>query len=314
MASELTQDIVERFKTLGIVLEPKAVKERLDMLTGQFKVNPAEAARTVTAYFRKEHGIKEPVAGGYGAPETQIKDIDTSDTWVTLRARVVQVWEPKSESVSQTGLLGDATGVIKYTVFAKTPMNTIFREGVSYEFKNVVTSEWQGQFSIKLNKNTEVKELDEKIEIGQTLATISGPISSLLTGSGLIKRCPECNRKTNKGKCQEHGQVKGIFDLRAKVTLEESVIEKQPTTFDVIIGRDVIETATGFTLEKAKEMATEALDTSVVDLISEMFIGKIVTIEGNLIVDNFIAKKLTFNAPVNMAEWAKTTSIAAEVI
>ena len=34
------------------------------------------------------------------------------------------------------------------------------------------------------------------------------------TGSGLIKRCPECKRALVKGACAEHGKVKGEYDLR----------------------------------------------------------------------------------------------------
>jgi len=41
------------------------------------------------------------------------------------------------------------------------------------------------------------------------------------SGSGLIKRCPECNRALVKGACGEHGKVEGVYDLRIKAVLDD---------------------------------------------------------------------------------------------
>jgi len=62
-----------------------------------------------------------------------------------------------------------------------------------------------------------------------------------------------------KGACGEHGKVEGVYDLRIKAVLDDG--EKVQ---DILMNREITEAFTGITLDKAKEMATEALDQGVV--------------------------------------------------
>lgn len=49
----------------------------------------------------------------------------------------------------------DETGTIVFTTWKSTGCS-VLEEGKCYTFKNVVTSEWQGRISIKINKNSEI--------------------------------------------------------------------------------------------------------------------------------------------------------------
>ena len=143
--------------------------------------------------------------------------------------------------------------------------------------------EWQGRFSVSLNKTSEIIPITEDIKVGNTLVEFQGAIVDIQSGSGLIKRCPECNRALIKGACGEHGKVDGIYDLRVKAVMDDG--EKVQ---DILMNREVTEAFTGITLDKAKEMATEALDQAVVlDVIKSKLVGRYYVVTGAKL-DRFI--------------------------
>ena len=177
-----------------------------------------------------------------------------------LRVELVDLWEPRSDSISQVGLLGDESGTIKFVAFETSDLPEL-TEGQAYELSNVVTDEYEGSYSVKLNRTTQITEIDEEIEIGDNADTVEGALVDIQSGSGLIKRCPEedCTRVLQNGRCSEHGQVEGEFDLRIKGVLDDG-----ETVSEVIFDREATEKLTGMSLEGAKDMAMDALDTTVV--------------------------------------------------
>jgi replication factor A1 len=198
--------------------------------------------------------------GRGGSEEVLVNDIDEDEQWVDLRVTLVDLWEPRSDSISQVGLLGDESGTIKFVAFETSDLPEL-TEGQAYELSNVVTDEYEGSYSVKLNRTTGITEIDEAIEVGDNADTVEGALVDIQSGSGLIKRCPEedCTRVLQNGRCSEHGQVEGEFDLRIKGVLDDG-----ETVTEVIFDREATEELTGMTLEEAKDMAMDALDTTVV--------------------------------------------------
>ncbi len=281
--NEIATKIEARFSELGVKVQTSEIEMRLDQLINKFKVPPEEARRNVINFFLKQHNI--PRTEFFEKRETPLvkaSDVKEDGKWVTLRAKVVQLWESNHESLAQVGLLGDESGTIRFKKWTKAALPQV-EEGKSYLFKNVVTSEWQGQFSIALNKTSEIVPIKEDIEVGRSLVEYSGAIVDIQSGSGLIKRCPECNRALVKGACGEHGKVEGIYDLRVKAVMDDG--EKVQ---DILLNREVTEALIGLTLEKAKEMATEALDQAVVlDMIKTKLVGRYFVVQGARL-DRFI--------------------------
>jgi replication factor A1 len=281
--SDIATKIEARFTELGIKVQLDEIETRLDQLINKFKVPPEEARRNVINYFLKQHNIpRTEFFEKLETPQVKASDIKEDGKWVTLRARVVQLWETNHEAVSQVGLLGDESGTIKFTKWTKAGLLQV-EEGKSYLFKNITTSEYQGQFSIKLNKTSEIVPINEDIEVGLSLVEYRGAIVDIQSGSGLIKRCPECNRALVKGACGEHGKVDGIYDLRVKAVMDDG--EKVQ---DILLNREVTEALVGITLEQAKDMATEALDQAVVlDVIKSKLVGRYFVVQGAKL-DRFI--------------------------
>jgi replication factor A1 len=246
------EDIYGRFKTAGIEVDRNKIKINLDRLTG-YKVPLNEAARTVMTILRKAYNIPFEAFKPGSAGLISIASIKEDNKWVTVKGKVLQLWDPRSDSISQTGLIGDDTGVIKFTIFAKSAqkLKIALEEGKSYEFRNVVSSIWQDQLSLKANSNSEIVPLDVDIEFRRQSATVTGIITDISAGSGLIKRGPQCKRKLTKGICTEHGKVEGVFDLRLKAVIQDSVPDNPPQSDDLVMG---IVPVNGL----AKKIATEA--------------------------------------------------------
>jgi len=235
------------------------IEQRLDTLVNEYKVPMSEARRSVTNTYLDEAGMDRDDLMG-DDERVSIAEIDSPEEWVDVTAKVVELWDARSDAVAQVGLLGDETGTVKFTKWSKSDLPAL-DEGEVYSLRNVVTDEYQGRFSVKLNRTTTIERLDEELDIGEDSVEIEGALVDIQSGSGLIKRCPEndCTRVLQNGRCAEHGEVDGEFDLRIK-----GVVDDGAGVNEVIFDREMTEELTAITLDEAQEMAMDALDTSVV--------------------------------------------------
>ncbi|MBZ6493697.1 MULTISPECIES: replication factor A [Natrinema] len=269
-------DIHEQFSDhLDVSVED--VEERLTTLVDEYKVPIDEARRSVTNHYLEEAGLdREDISSG-DSEKANVEDVDEPEEWIDLTAKVIELWDPRSDSVAQVGLLGDPTGTIKFTKWAKSDLPAL-EEGGVYELRNVVTDEYQGRYSVKLNSTTVIEELEEDLEVGNDTSEVEGALVDMQSGSGLIKRCPEegCTRVLQNGRCNEHGEGEGEFDLRIKAVVDDGI-----DAHEVIFDKDATEELTGLSLEEAKDMAMDALDTTVVaDEIRDDIVGTYYRIEG----------------------------------
>jgi len=270
-------------------VDVEEIHERLRTLVEEYSVPVEEARRSVESTYLEESGMERDELGGGDNDLVRAADIDEDEQWVDLRAKCVDLWEPGHESIGQVGLLGDESGTIRFVAFETSDLPDL-EEGVSYQLGNVVTDEYQGRYSVKLNRTTDIQRLDEEIEVGDDAAELEGALVDIQRGSGLIKRCPEeeCTRVLQNGRCSEHGEVEGEFDLRIKGVLDDG-----EGVEEVIFDREATEDLTGIDLDEAKEMAMDALDTTVVaDEMRTTVLGRYYRVRGPtfgryLLVDEF---------------------------
>jgi len=258
-------------------IDVEDVEGRLETLVEEYKVPTEEARRSVVNHYLEESGLEREELGAGGNETVNAADIDEADQWIDLTAKVVELWEPRSDSVAQVGLLGDETGRIKFTKWATSDLPEL-AGGEVYRLQNLVTDEYEGRYSVKLNRTTTIEQLEEDIEVGDEEVTVEGALVDIQSGSGLIKRCPEaeCTRVLQNGRCSEHGEVEGEFDLRIK-----GVIDDGTEVNEVLFDKEGTEDLTGISLEEAKDMAMDALDTSVVaDEMREEVLGGYYRVSG----------------------------------
>jgi len=269
-------EIAEQFSDHVDVTEDE-VETKLEQLIEEYQVPLDEAKRSVRNSYLEAAGLERDEISQGGSDEVLVNEIDQDEQWVDLRVKLVDLWDPRSDSIAQVGLLGDESGTIKFVAFKTSDLEEL-DEGKCYELSNVVTDEYQGTYSVKLNRTTTITEIDEEIEVGDNSETVEGALVDVQSGSGLIKRCPEenCTRVLQNGRCAEHGEVDGEFDLRIKAVLDDGH-EVQ----DVIFNREATEELTGIELEEAKQLAKDALDTTVVaDEMRADILGRYFTVTG----------------------------------
>lgn len=242
-----------------VTIDRTKLEGRLDTLVTEYKVPMEEARRSVrTHYLDKADVDRDDLQSAN--QELAITEIDATEQWLDLTAKVVDLWEPQSDAIAQVGLLGDETGTIKFTKWTTSDLPELDHDHV-YQLGNVVTDEYQGRYSVKLNRTTTIEQVDTDIEVGDTAVERVGTLVEIQSGSGLIKRCPEddCTHVLQNGRCSEHGEGDGEFDLRIK-----GVIDDGDSVQEVICDQETTERLSGLSLDDATEMAMDALDTSVV--------------------------------------------------
>ena len=281
--------IVERFSELGHEIDVNEVASRIDVLTNQFKVPVDDAESSVISYFLRQNGVErgDYYEGSGGNRNVNVADIQIEDgIWYNLRVKFTDLWEPRSEHIDQTGLVGDDTGKIKFVIWKNAGLGGM-ELGKSYTIDNVVTNVYNGNVSVTMNKTSVITEIDDDIEVGNATSEYTGVMVNIVNGSGLIKRCPECNRALRSGTCSEHGNVAGTNDLRIMATLDNG-----ESTQDVLFGCEMSEDVWGHTLDEAVEMAVESLDASVVveDMVSNL-VGRYYTISGGMMDNTMFVKE-----------------------
>jgi len=280
MIKSMANDIKDRFSNIGVDLSADDIESRLDKLITKFKVPKDEARRSVINFYLKENKIQSEDFYKLSAQASEIvsiKDIKEENQWISVKGKIVQLWDALHDSISQVGLIGDETGTIKFTKWKSANLPELV-EGKSYLLSNVVTHEWQGRYSLSLNRNTEIEELEQDIEVGSVVEEFSGVMVSIYEGSGLIKRCPECNRALAVNECSVHGTVEGVPDLRIRAVIDNGDIAQE-----VLLNCSVTESLTGYTLDDAMVMAeTEMFGYSIVlEKFKEQLIGRYYTLKGS---------------------------------
>jgi replication factor A1 len=77
---------------------------------------------------------------------------------------------------------------VRLTIFAKSAekLDVTLEDGESYELRNVVSSIWQGQISLKANSNSEIVPLDVDTEVKKQSVAVTGIITDICSISRII--------------------------------------------------------------------------------------------------------------------------------
>ncbi|HUK38285.1 MAG TPA: nucleotide-binding protein [Methanomicrobiales archaeon] len=169
----------------------------------------------------------------------------------SVKVKVVQEWEPSHERMLQTGLLGDETGTIKFTIWKEEGKEKL-TPGNVYSIYYALVDEFAGRLQLNLSTAMYLpEEGDIRVNEGET---VQGVIVHLAPGSGLIKRCPQegCNRVLSRQNyCPVHEIQKNFrYDLRIKGVLDDGI-----RTRNILVQREIVEALSGMKLEEAVALA-----------------------------------------------------------
>ena len=246
--------------------------------------------------------FKVATNGNFGeAAEVKIGDINDQTRNVTVTGRVLEV-ESRVVNIKGEdrtlygGMLGDETGKIQFTAWNDFSL----KAGDVICAKNAYIRSWKGIPQLNLGDRTEVSRSDKaigEVSTGTTARTvedvmkvgggldisITGTIVDVRAGSGLIKRCPQCNRSVMNNECSVHGPITPVMDIRLKTTVDDGT-----GAISVIINRQDTEKITGMTLEQAEAMFKEKGELSAVaNKMAGTVLLKKITVTGNVMSDDY---------------------------
>ena len=261
---------------------------------GQPELNLGESTSVST--------LEDPLEVPYDVGgERTVRDLQAGDRARTVEVTIEEVERRTidgrdGETDILSGVLADETGRLPFTDWTANP---VIENGGNVRVENAYVREYRGVPELNVSEFSTVTELDRSIEVGDAVAAdsifdavvgggvydveLSGNIIEVRDGSGLIQRCPECNRVAQNGQCRSHGEVDATDDMRVKAILDDGT-----ATTTVVLDRELSERVYGGTLEEAKEQAREAMDQEVVaDSIREKIVGPEFRVRGHLSVDEY---------------------------
>ncbi|KAA0015211.1 MAG: hypothetical protein FE041_00570 [Thermoplasmata archaeon] len=193
---------------------------------------------------------------------------------VEVRGRIVEVEQREVNIAEETkkvfsGIMEDETARIRFTAWKDFELAS----GDVIKIKGAYVRSWRGAPQLIFDENSEVEKIEEEIRYEQKVVPlykvveagggidlcIEGVVLEIRKDSGIIFRCPKCNRRIREGICEEDGNVEGIPDLRIKALVDDGT-----GAVDVILNRELSEKILGKSMDDYLAVAKEAMDYGVV--------------------------------------------------
>jgi replication factor A1 len=249
-------------------------------------------------------GVSVPAMGSYSAPQTvKVNDLRENMNNITLTGRILslksrEVETPSGKKTMFNGIIADETGRVEFTAWEDFKL----REDEVITVSNAYVKGWKGIPRLSFGEKADVarpkvkfptaeelsKEVRRSIEDieragGASDVVVQGTIVDIKKGTGLIFRCPECNRVVLKGVCQVHGKVQQVPDLRIRVIVDDGT-----SAMTAVMKKEVSEQLTGITLKEALDEARETMDTeAIARRFEERLLAKPVEMRGNVMSDEY---------------------------
>ncbi|MFW5903821.1 MAG: Single-stranded DNA binding protein [Halolamina sp.] len=233
--------------------------------------------------------------------EANLADLEPGDRGRIVEVAVLEVERRTidgrdGETEILSGVLADETGRLPFTDWDPHPE---IENAEDVRIEDVYVREFRGVPSVNVSEFSAVTSLSREIDVGEAATRLSideavesgglydvevvGTCIAIRDGSGLIERCPECNRVVQKGQCRTHGEVDGVEDLRVK-----AIVDDGTATLTAVLDADLTADVYGGDVDDAREQAREAMDQSVVaDTIRERVVGREFRVRGHLSVDDY---------------------------
>ncbi|MGD9779680.1 Single-stranded DNA binding protein [Methanomethylovorans sp.] len=232
----------------------------------------------------------------------KIIEINSSDLLVSSQGVVTEMYhrdvivKGKDTTIIE-GVIADETGKLPFTSWVpmdgvdignaisfKAAHVRIFRGIPSLNFTHETSWELLPDNKCLFSKNKIMAHEPISIPIASVLekdglfdVVVTGNIISVRPGSGLIERCPVCNRVIQNNVCRAHGTVEGVKDMRIKAILDDGT-----GAVYIMLNRELSETIYGRSMDEAENIIKLSLSKDAVyESMKRSLIGAYLTVRGN---------------------------------
>jgi replication factor A1 len=218
---------------------------------------------------------------------------------LSVESRTVKVLDENKEIY--TGKIADDTGKIAFTAWNDFSL----KPGEAIKISGAYVRSWRGVPKLNFDERMELERIDDNTlpsieELGSDKVsridsildlgggmdlTVEGTIMDIKDGSGLIMRCPECNRVLRGSECMVHGMQDGIADLRTKGIIDDGtgaiMAVLNATLTSRLLGKTVEEYSKE-TKEKGPEIINE-----IIDELNDILLMKPLRLKGTITTDDY---------------------------
>jgi len=262
--TEALAALFEKYSTQGPGLQPSDLEEmerNMSLLVGEFGVAEEDALATVESGIRRRLGLDQappPPPDNERMEPVAVADL-APGVYSAVKAKIVKLFEPRHAKMHQTGLLGDASGVVRFVSWQGNDEPPTLEEGKNYEIQGVYSTLYEDRINVNLS-NATATEIAEEIAVAPAPGEILVGAVTKIMSAGIARRCShkDCRKMVDVGPggylCPTHGLIEEPRpDLRARVVLDNGT---QAAT--VYIPAPVIEKLTWLSLAGAVDLAESA--------------------------------------------------------
>ena len=162
---QITDRISHKLESKGVSPDRQSITDKLSSYINEFGVVPYEAERKVLSDQMRLFDIPEddvssapssvPEGGVYS-----LSDIQPGE-WVTVEVKVVSLQTPSSPSISQTGVLADSSGAVRFVVFSKASEIPPLELEQWYRIESAVVDSFREVPSLKLHSGSRVTPITD---------------------------------------------------------------------------------------------------------------------------------------------------------
>jgi len=237
-------------------------------------------------------------------PFRLVQELRPSDEGFRIELRIVRVAAKTvtvgaERRVVHEGLVADRTGTIALSAWSDFGLKV----GEAVRIAGGYVRGFRGRPQLVLDERSSVVRIDGtdlpdpaqllrapprsiaevEEEGGGEAVAVEGVVVGLLPPSGLVYRCPTCQRSVRSGICRIHGQVDGQPDLRARIVLDDGT-----GALTVNANRTETEKLWGVTLAEAQARLRNQPDPSLLEEeILETLLGRRLRVRGAGTKDEF---------------------------
>jgi replication factor A1 len=251
---------------------------------------------------------------------SKIKDLYGGQGGVEIIGRILDITERQVEASGQqkkvfSGLIGDETGKAQFTAWHDFHLT----EGAVIKIAGGYVKTWKGIPQLTFDEKATVETVDgalipatemtaQKLTLADLVertgaldVEVEATVIEIRRGSGVVLRCPQCNRVLQEAGCSVHGAVEGVPDLRLKLTLDDGT-----GSVGAILGRELSEKLLGRDLAslQTSQEADKEVDTAL--------FGHRLCVSGNALGDDFGVTIIAKDAAVRDYDVAKEAEALAK--
>lgn len=225
---------------------------------------------------------------------------------VTVTGRILSV-EPRTvtalgeEKEIYTGIMADESGKISFTAWYDFDL----KSGEVIKIQGAYIRSWRGVPKLNFDDRMDltrlpddvlpptdklslelVTRIDKLLEFGGGMdVIIEGTLLDIKEGSGLIYRCPECNRVLRDGECMIHGAQDGLADLRIKAVVDDGS-DAIMVVLNAELTSKLINKTVDDCVEQTKEQGPDYISNILEDL-NESLLLRPMRFKGTVTMDDF---------------------------